>query len=212
MSEQKYVIVVGVDFSETSELAFERALEVAASKRHVELHAVNVQLPVTGAAPSASTYELSVQAARRALQDYVARSVGAFQTANGSAPFERLITQVRVDFPGHQLAQYAADVEADLVVVGTGDRHGIARLLIGSVAQSVARLAPCPVLIVRPKAIPLPVPAIEPPCPRCVEARRESHGGEQWCAQHRERHGQRHTYHQSDRVGAETNFPLVGRT
>jgi nucleotide-binding universal stress UspA family protein len=212
MSNQEYIIVVGVDFSEASQLALERALEVAAGKRNVALHAVNVQLPLGEAGPTlgAAAYEASLRAARKELIECVARTVTAFQAANGATPFDRLVTQVRIDEPGHQLAQYASDVEADLVVVGTGDRHGIARLLMGSVAQIVARLAPCPVLIVRPKALPTPLPRIEPPCPRCIEARRESGGAEQWCAQHRERHGQRHTYHQTDRAGAETNFPLVG--
>jgi nucleotide-binding universal stress UspA family protein len=184
MPNQKYVIVVGVDFSEASELAFDRALEVAASKRSVELHAVNVQLPLGGAGPTQgeAAYEASLHAARNEFQESAVRAVTAFQTANGATPFDRLVTQVRIDEPGHQLAQYASDVEADLVVVGTSDRHGIARLLMGSVAQIVARLAPCPVLIVRPKALPAPLPQIEPPCPRCVEARRESGGAVQWCA------------------------------
>jgi hypothetical protein len=113
--------------------------------------------------------------------------------------------------PGFEIAQLAADVNADLVVLGTHDRRGLQHLVFGSVAENVARLAPCSVLVVRPKTIPHPMPAIEPPCPRCLAARAESNGTQFWCEQHRERHGQRHTYHQSDRTGAETNFPLVGR-
>jgi hypothetical protein len=109
------------------------------------------------------------------------------------------------------VAQLAADLEADLVVVGTHGRRALARMLLGSVAELTVRLAPCPVLVVRPKASPAPLPAIEPPCPRCVEARAQTSGKEYWCEQHRERHGQRHTYHQGDRVGADTNLPLIGR-
>ncbi len=114
-----------------------------------------------------------------------------------------------VDRPAYQIAQLAADVEADLVVVGTHGRRGVSRFLLGSVAEMTTRLAPCPVLVVRSKAIPVPVPSIEPPCPRCLETRRATDGQEFWCEQHRERHGRRHTYHQTDRVSADANLPLV---
>jgi len=97
------------------------------------------------------------------------------------------------------------------VVVGTHGRRGLTRMMLGSVAEATVRLAPCPVLVVRPKALPASVPAIQPPCPLCIEARRASGGKEYWCEQHSQHHGQRHTYHQSDRVGADTNMPLVMR-
>ena len=38
---------------------------------------------------------------------------------------------------------------ADLIVVGTNGRRGLSRLLMGSVAEGVARTAPVPVLLVR---------------------------------------------------------------
>jgi len=111
--------------------------------------------------------------------------------------------------PAHEIAQVAADLEAVLVVVGTHGRKAFSRMLLGSVAEQTVRFSPCPVLVVRPKTPPTPIPSIQPPCARCVEARRSSAGKETWCEQHRERHGQRHTYHQGDRAGAETNLPLV---
>jgi hypothetical protein len=40
-----------------------------------------------------------------------------------------------------------------------------------------------------------PMPTIEPACPRCLETRRATLGKELWCAQHRERHDRRHTFH-----------------
>ena len=41
---------------------------------------------------------------------------------------------------------------ADLIVMGTHGRHGVAHLLLGSVAERVVRTAPCPVLTIRPDA------------------------------------------------------------
>ena len=43
----------------------------------------------------------------------------------------------------------AADWQADLIVLGSHGRKGIQRFMLGSVAESVARHAPCSVLIVR---------------------------------------------------------------
>jgi len=207
----KYVILVGTDYSEASDLALEAALELAALRPDAELHVVNVWLPDFSAARGAAMPSSASLLERGATEliAYVARHVAAFEQHRGSPVATTPVCHLRIAEPGREIAQLAADLEADLVVVGTHDRHGIERFLLSSVAQVVGRLAPCPVLITRPKKIPVPVPAIEPPCTRCTEARFASRGAEMWCEQHRERHGQRHTYHQGDRVGGETNFPLV---
>jgi len=44
----------------------------------------------------------------------------------------------------------AAELGIDLIVMGTHGRRGVARVLLGSVAESVVRTACCPVLLVRP--------------------------------------------------------------
>ena len=51
--------------------------------------------------------------------------------------------------PRSCIAQAAAEIHADLIVLGTHGRRGFARALLGSVAEAVARVAPCPVLLVR---------------------------------------------------------------
>lgn len=99
--------------------------------------------------------------------------------------------------PAKIIVETAGDLGADVVVVGTRGRKGVQRMLMGSTAESVVRHAGCPVLVVRPKAHEHPIPDIEPPCPRCVSARTESHGALLWCEQHAERHGRRHTYYDS---------------
>lgn len=47
------------------------------------------------------------------------------------------------------LAAAAADAGADLIILGTHGRSGFRRFLLGSVAESVSRLAACPTLLVR---------------------------------------------------------------
>ena len=60
--------------------------------------------------------------------------------------------EVRIGSPAAEIIAAAADLHADLVCVSTHGRGGLARVLLGSVAEHVVREAPCPVLTVRPKA------------------------------------------------------------
>jgi nucleotide-binding universal stress UspA family protein len=218
-----YVILAAVDYSPSSDLALERALTLAREKQSSVVHVVNV-LPVyqagavvgdTGAAGPLAGALPTVDEAAEQLRSYTARQVESYRQVHGGltlAFLDQITAHQRVDVPSEEIARLAAELEADLIVVGTHGRTGLSRLLLGSVAEAVVRLAPCPVLVVRPKAGPAPAPEIEPPCPRCLETRRDTNGTELWCDQHRERHGQRHTYHQGDRSAQETNMPLVVRS
>jgi nucleotide-binding universal stress UspA family protein len=62
--------------------------------------------------------------------------------------------------PATVIVEVAHEVNADLIVMGTHGRRGLARLLLSSVAEQVGRQAPCPVLTVRtPFAKTVPVAA-----------------------------------------------------
>jgi nucleotide-binding universal stress UspA family protein len=50
---------------------------------------------------------------------------------------------------GVEIVRYAKDAGVDVIVMGTRGRGKIAALVMGSVAEKVVRLAPCPVLTVR---------------------------------------------------------------
>ena len=47
------------------------------------------------------------------------------------------------------ILEYAQDEDVDLIIVGTHGYRGLSRLMLGSVAEEVIRLAPCPVLAIR---------------------------------------------------------------
>jgi nucleotide-binding universal stress UspA family protein len=51
--------------------------------------------------------------------------------------------------PALSIVQYARDAKVDLIVVGTHGRGAVAHLFLGSVAERVVRMAPCPALTVR---------------------------------------------------------------
>jgi nucleotide-binding universal stress UspA family protein len=213
MTQSKpYIALVGVDYSELGDLAFQRALEITASQPNAELHVVHVAYMVLNAGDVehalASNTEQRSKELQAKLVSYVERQIAPFvQQGPPQAP-SRIVPHLRWEAPADEIAQLAADLDADLVVVGTHGRRGLSRLMMGSVAENVVRLAPCPVLVVRPKGL-VKVPAIEPPCPECVKTRTATEGAEFWCEQHRERHGQRHTYHQSDRISKDGTMPLV---
>jgi nucleotide-binding universal stress UspA family protein len=213
-----YVIVVGVDFSESGDIALETAFRLADERYPAELHAVNVMpayVPTTdpeGQVWSAGMVPSLGDTSTR-LRSHVEQKLLEHQASGVRRAPARVVTHVRSDAPAHEVAQLAADLEADLVVVGTHGRRGISRLLLGSTAEATVRLAPCPVLVARAKHKPeVSEPTIEPPCPRCLETRAATNGAEMWCEQHRERHGQRHTYHQGDRVSEDSTLPLLIRS
>jgi nucleotide-binding universal stress UspA family protein len=64
---------------------------------------------------------------------------------------DRIHPCLRVGGPAAEIVMLAAELLADLVVVGMHGRCGMRRLLAGSVAESVVRHCGCPVLVVRPK-------------------------------------------------------------
>jgi nucleotide-binding universal stress UspA family protein len=71
-------------------------------------------------------------------------------------PTERRLV---VGVPVEEILGVASEVSVDLIVMGTHGRTGLARLLMGSVAEQVVRKARCPVLTVKtpfPEALPLP--------------------------------------------------------
>ena len=59
---------------------------------------------------------------------------------------------VREGKPADQILATAREWDADAIVVGTHGRSGVSRLVLGSTAEAVVRQAPCPVLVIKPRA------------------------------------------------------------
>lgn len=212
MADKTYRIVVGVDFSSTADLALEKAFELASKEEYGEVHVVNavrhlgefVQMEL----PDNTAYRLPMDEAQDRLDAHVGARLADWQTRTGQT-FSRCASYLSTEFPAVAVAQLASDLEAEMVVVGTHGRQGLKRLLLGSVAEAVVRMAHTPVLVVRPKGEDVPTPAIEPPCPRCIQARKGSGGKELWCEQHKEHHGPRHRYHYQNRASQTGNIGSI---
>lgn len=217
MSKKPYIVVAGTDFSEEATRALRVACSQAVQHAPAELHVVYACMavnpdPSVSLAPVAGFTGLPVltmDEQRQALTKYLDEQLA--KSPELAKAHVRVFAHVLVDTPSFAITRLASELEAELIVIGTHGLNGVARWLLGSVAEGVVRQAQTPILVVPPEPGKLAVPAIEPPCPRCVAARQASQGAEMWCEQHRQRHGRRHTYHQTDRGAAETNMPLVVR-
>ncbi len=215
MTTKPYVVVVGTDFSPQGARAVKTAFEQASLQALAELHVVHVAFAVesdsTGSGPPV---EALTGLPTRRLDELQKQLVEHLNATLGALPKRdkelQIVAHVAEDVPSVGLTRLARDLDADLIVVGSHGLRGVARWLLGSVTEAVIRTASCKVLVVPPELHELG-PSIDPPCPRCVQARNDPSGQGLWCAQHRERHGRRHTYHQGDRVAAETNLPLTVR-
>ena len=134
-------IIVGVDGSEPSVRAIEWAAReaIGRNRRLVVLHAATFRSAFTIDYPQIERIE------HRILDDAVAKA----RTLIGGAPVEveGLLTE-----PPPAEALIRASKNAELVVVGARGAGGWPHLKLGSVSQQVARLARCPVLVVRNSA------------------------------------------------------------
>lgn len=72
---------------------------------------------------------------------------GAVATARGVTPNASAVVMDREAATG--IVAYAEMNKVDHIVMGTGDRHGFSRLMLGSVAADVAGRAHCTVTIAR---------------------------------------------------------------
>jgi nucleotide-binding universal stress UspA family protein len=140
-------ILIPTDFSEPSDVALTYGLELARAFRAtaIVIHVVKDRFArVFGDGIVVSTPELQADhenSARRRLDVLL---------HGGHRDLPEVQTTVIVSSaPADAIAGYARDADIDLIVIGTHGRGGMAHFLLGSVAERVVRIAPCPVLTVR---------------------------------------------------------------
>ena len=139
-------IVCATDFSDTAETAWEIACELARiHQAELVLVHVFVELPVYPEV-AVTTIQRVWEEQRSWVEQRLAERVEA-ATARGLTARYRLRTGTAPE----EVTRAAPDEAADLVVVGTHGRTGLNRLVNGSVAERVVRIAPCPVLTVKPR-------------------------------------------------------------
>jgi universal stress protein A len=139
-------ILCATDFSDTAEAAWELACELARTHQaELVLVHVFIELPVYPEV-AVTTIQRVWEEQRAWVEEQLADRVEAATKRGLAARY-----LFRTGTAPEEIAQAATDENADLVVVGTHGRTGINRLVIGSVAERVVRIAPCPVLTVKPR-------------------------------------------------------------
>ena len=143
MAELFKKIVIATDGSKRTQNAVETGLEIARVHQS-KVHAVYVVDTVTfTSVPMDVTWENMYQLLKEEGEEAVGRVKAAAPTGVD------VETHVLEGNPALEITKFAKDNDCDLIVVGTLGKSGIDRILLGSVAEKVVRIAPCPVLVIR---------------------------------------------------------------
>ena len=135
------------DFSSASRAAFARAVTEARAARAqlLVVHVLSPVVPLVGEGYVApAVYQQMSDAARTWAQKQLARLV-----ARAKAARVRARGLLREGVVADQIVRVARAQRADLIVIGTHGRTGVARFFLGSVVDRVSEHAHCSVLIVR---------------------------------------------------------------
>jgi nucleotide-binding universal stress UspA family protein len=131
-------ILVPTDFSSQSEAALAYA-RLFGKTFNASLHAMHVSSGRLRPPHEGADVPEDPPAALRELRDRVTRG--------GSSRFTTIRLVEGTD-PARHIVRYAETAHIALIVMGTHGRKGIVRLVMGSVAETVVRTAPCPVVTV----------------------------------------------------------------
>jgi len=142
-------ILSPTDFSEHSYKAIKVASELALhfSARLVVLHVVSLTPLITGEMEPTNfdvrSYQQELEKdARQQLQDVIKKLV--------SKDVKNFVPMIISGSYSDEILRVAREEKSDLIVIGTRGRTGVAHLVLGSVAERVVQLAPCPVLTIGP--------------------------------------------------------------
>ena len=150
-------ILVPLDFSESAEIAFQFAVDLAVkfNAEVILLHVVELAQfshyvasypdfapqPLDLAEMEGRTRKEAEEKLKPFSERLLARGVGAHRS-------------VRTGFASPEILQAAKDQNADCIVIATHGYSGLTHFLMGSTTERVIRHAPCPVMVVRLKEAP----------------------------------------------------------
>ena len=133
-------VIVPVDFSEQSMVAVGEALKMVGSAANIEV--VHV-LPELSPVEPGVVWQV-VDDANRA-----SHAREAIEERLSDDKYAGIHISVLFGDPGDEITKQAETSHADMIIMPSHGRTGLKRLLIGSVAERVVRLAHCPVLVLR---------------------------------------------------------------
>lgn len=149
-------ILCPIDFSELSDEALEMAIQVAEKNSSI-LHLIYVL-------PRPNYYDWTLAGMSNVVLDNYfdktkKETEGKIKTLADMITKEHPFLELKYEVsdlmdPAMTIINKAKELKADLVVMGSHGRRGLNRVLMGSVAESILRQAPCAVMIYKSKSIP----------------------------------------------------------
>jgi nucleotide-binding universal stress UspA family protein len=136
----KKTLIVPIDLSPQSLDALDQALTMADSAANI--HVVHVLQDAVAVAPEFALGVLDLEAQIR-------ETTQSLYDRFNDPKHRGLKVHVCYGDPGIEIAKYAEEMKADAIVMPSHGRRGLKRLLIGSVAERVVRLAHCPVFVLK---------------------------------------------------------------
>ena len=137
-------ILVATDGSEKNQPAVRKGLEIARACGSA-MYAIYVidETPLASAQAEVLTADVY-----RRLQDEGEKAIQLVKRIADGIQVETFVLSGR---PAHVISEFAVKNGVDLIVVGSQGKSGLERLLLGSVAESIIRMADCMVLVVKSK-------------------------------------------------------------
>lgn len=138
-------ILVPTDFSPHSEKALEMALKLAKLSGG-SIHLLHCyQLHPGGVSPYGIMVPVEFD---EKIREAAAEALAAVEKQLEGEGVE-VKAHITPSYPAEAVSELAAEIEADLIVMGTRGATGLQHILLGSVAERTLRMAPCPVLTVK---------------------------------------------------------------
>ncbi len=141
-------ILVPIDGSATSDRALQEAIKLANGEAQLRLVYVLEEIYLLDAEGYAY---IDYAALQQAVRNTGARTLAlaAEKVQRSGATAESALLEASGERVAGVIVSEAQQWQADLIVIGTHGRSGLNRLLLGSVAEGVVRVASVPVLLVR---------------------------------------------------------------
>ena len=136
-------IVVPFDYSDESTGAVEQALEWA--EPTTSIHIVHVVEPT----PALVSLDPAMPIPPSYDQERHDQAKESLESLYGNNKDDRIKVHCLIGDPGKEIVGLAESLRANMIIMPSHGRTGLSRLLLGSVAERVLRLAHCPVMVLR---------------------------------------------------------------
>lgn len=158
------IVVAAVDLSETSARALTRAALIAAQD-DAELHVLHVFAPPWHRLHHRAPDTMAPPHLQKQYRDALERRLADFVSPIAEAHKGLRIRTVCHEYGGHRsgIVEYAKNVSADLIALGTRGRTNLRDILLGSTAEKALDESPCSVLAIKPEEFHHPLAAGEEP-------------------------------------------------